>query len=62
MKHELYEEYFNNLGISKKEAKALIDYLQSLAEIGVRFVNEHKIEDYEKCSNMDESVNQTSGR
>ena len=52
MNYKSYEEYFKNLGISEKEANCLLDYLSSLAEIGIKFVNEHKIEYYEKyCAN-----------
>ena len=38
----------------------LLDYLSSLAEIGINFVNEHKIEYYEKLCNLDEGINQAS--
>ena len=57
MKHEPYEKYFNNLGISKGEAKVLIDYLQSLAEISIKFLNDNKIEHHEELRNLDKSVN-----
>lgn len=57
MKHESCEKYLNDLGISKKEMKVLIDYLQSLAEISVKFLNENRIEHHEELCNLDESVN-----
>lgn len=60
MNYKSYEEYFKNLGISEREANCLIDYLSSLAEIGIKFVNEHKIEYYEKLCNLDEGINQAS--
>lgn len=60
MNYKSYEEYFKNLGISEREANVLLDYLLSLAEIGVKFVNEYKIEYYEKLCNLDEGINQAS--
>ena len=57
VKHEPYEKYFNDLEISKGEAKVLIDYLQSLAEISIKFLNDNKIEHHEELRNLDESVN-----
>ena len=60
MNYKCYEKYFNDLEISEKEANVLLDYLSSLAEIGIKFVNEHKIEYYEKLCNLDEGINQAS--
>ncbi len=60
MNYKYYEKYFNDLEISEKEANVLLDYLSSLAEIGIKFVNEHKIECYEKLCNLDEGINQAS--
>lgn len=60
MNYKCYEKYFNDLEISEKEANVLLDYLSSLAEIGINFVNERKIEYYEKLCNLDEGINQAS--
>lgn len=60
MNYKCYEKYFNDLEISEKKANVLLDYLSSLAEIGINFVNEHKIEYYEKLCNLDEGINQAS--
>ena len=55
-----YEDYFNHLGITEKEANAIIKYMYSLAEIGINVLNEKKIECYEELRNMDEGINQAS--
>ena len=55
-----YEDYFNHLGITEKEANAIFKYMYSLAEIGINVLNEKKIECYEELRNMDEGINQTS--
>lgn len=62
MNYESYEGYFKKLGISEKEANVLIGYMSSLVEISIRLLNDNKIEQHETLCNMDEGVNQTSGR
>lgn len=57
IKYQDYEQEFNQLGISLTDACILLDYMQALAEIGIRFMNEKKVEDDEELCNMDESVN-----
>ena len=56
IKYQDYEQEFNQLGISQTDACILLDYMQAIAEIGIRF-NEKKVEDDEELCNMDESVN-----
>lgn len=57
IKYQDYEQEFNQLGISQTDACILLDYMQALAEIGIRFMNEKKVEGDEELCNMDESVN-----
>lgn len=58
-----YEDYFNHLGITEKEANAIIKYMYSLAEIGINVLSENEMNKnqcYEELCNMDEGINQTS--
>lgn len=57
-----YEDYFNHLGITEKEANAIIKYMYSLAEIGINVLSENEMNNqcYEELCNMDEGINQTS--
>lgn len=57
IKYQDYEQEFNQLGISQTDACILLDYMQALAEIGIRFINEKNVENDEELCNMDESVN-----
>lgn len=57
IKYQDYEQEFNQLGISQTDACILLDYMQAIAEIGIRFNNEKKVEDDEELYNMDESIN-----
>jgi len=42
IKYQDYEQEFNQLGISQTDACILLDYMQAIAEIGIRFNNEKK--------------------
>ena len=57
IKYQDYEQEFNQLGISQTDACILLDYMQTIAEIGIRFNNEKKVEGDEELYNMDESIN-----
>lgn len=57
IKFQDYEQEFNQLEISQRDACILLDYMQALAEIGIRFINEKKVENDEKLCDMDESIN-----
>lgn len=57
IKYQDYEQEFNQLGISQIDACILLDYMQAIAEIGIRFNNEKKVEGDEELYNMDESIN-----
>ena len=57
IKYQDYEQEFNLLGISQTDACILLDYMQAIAEIGIRFVNEKNIVENEKLHNMDKGVN-----
>lgn len=57
IKYQDYEQEFNQLEISQRDACILLDYMQALAEIGIRFINEKKVENDEKLCDMDESIN-----
>lgn len=57
IKYQDYEQEFNLLGISQTDACILLGYMQAIAEIGIRFVNEKNIVENEKLHNMDKGVN-----
>lgn len=57
IKYQDYEQEFNQLEISQTDACILLDYMQAIAEIGIRFNNEKKVEGDEELYNMDESIN-----
>lgn len=57
IKYQDYEQEFNQLGIFQTDACFLLDYMQAIAEIGIRFNNEKKVEGDEELYNMDESIN-----
>ena len=39
IKYQDYEQEFNQLGISQTDACILLDYMQAIAEIGIRFLS-----------------------
>ncbi len=57
LKYRDYEDEFNRLGIFQTDACILLDYLQAIAEIGIKFNNEKKDRENEELCNMDKSVN-----
>lgn len=57
LKYQDYEDEFIQLGISQTDACILLDYLQAIAEISIKFNNEKKDRENEELCNMDKSVN-----
>ncbi|WP_162274265.1 hypothetical protein [Mediterranea massiliensis] len=57
LKYQDYEDEFNQLGIFQTDACIVLDYLQAIAEIGIKFNNEKKDRENEELCNMDKSVN-----
>lgn len=57
IKYQDYEQEFNQLGISQADACILIAYMQNIAEIGIRFINEKNVVKNEELCNMDKSLN-----